>query len=612
MHLRSGGTDTLLGLMDAADVDRVLLVNVPETNRATPGTPFCDSHALGQLGDDQALLEAAQQEHPERLAPLGGGGSLGPLIQCTDPDDADDVLDAFRERAEQLIATPGFAGFGEMVSLHLCMSDTHHAGERAGLAVERLVNEPTAAALAHAHGQLVDRNVLLYDLGGGTFDASLVHQDGEVVEVLASHGDSRLGGDDIDLALLDHVLGRLADEDRDTRRALERSVIGRHKLRVAVEQAEIALSQATQTTVRVPFAVEEGDRPRHVALELRRDELEEVSLPWLERALPSVDRVLQDSGLGPDQSDELLLVGGATLQPLLWHLLHRRFGLEGSHAIPPRRAAVTGAAIQAAIVDGSRTDGILVDVAPYSLSAGSLLAEDHPFGVPASAAGCSPRATARCRLATLRSSTRCPPTSDSSRSRSSRAWTVSTGRISSPASSAPADGLRLSSLRDQDDRQGRRGGFTGRQLGRRDHRSAAAGGARCLRGVVQDLSPYGSPYGDTGVYGAMVDVVTVDGLRTCQALSVQRSSRAVNEASKAGRSEVAVSQMISGSSSKYAWTMRFRMPLISAHGTSGARLRTSSGRAAAASPMTNRLNATERSRLGSSASAPGTVPATSS
>ena len=125
MHVRSGGTDTLLAMMDDADVDRVLLTNVPETNLATPGNSFCESHGLGELGDDQRLLEAAWQDHPDRLGLLAGGGSLGPLIQCTDPDRSDDVIDAFRDRAQTLIDTPGFAGFGEMISLHLCMSDTH-------------------------------------------------------------------------------------------------------------------------------------------------------------------------------------------------------------------------------------------------------------------------------------------------------------------------------------------------------------------------------------------------------------------------------------------------------------------------------------------------------
>ena len=251
-------------------------------------------------------------------------------------------------------------------------ADTRLAGEQAGLEVVRIINEPTAAALAHAHGKDQKRRVLVYDLGGGTFDVSLVEQDGPVVEVRASHGDSRLGGDDIDLALVDLVLRRLAETDRPLRDAIDASLPARVRLRLAVEQAKVALSQVEETTLRVPFLLELEGKPRHLELELHRDELDAAAAPFLARTLRSVDQVLEDSNIQPGQIDELLLVGGATLQPAVWHMLHERYGLEGSHAISPRRAVVLGAAIQGAIVDGSRTDGILVDVAPYSLSVAAM------------------------------------------------------------------------------------------------------------------------------------------------------------------------------------------------------------------------------------------------
>jgi molecular chaperone DnaK len=251
-------------------------------------------------------------------------------------------------------------------------ADTKAAGERAGLVVERILNEPTAAALAHAHGQDLRRKVLVYDLGGGTFDVSLVEQDGPVVEVKASHGDSRLGGDDIDTALADHVLTRLGETDSALRDAVEKSQAARVRLRMAVEEAKITLSETTQVTVRVPFLLELDGVARHLEMELHRNELDEVAEPYLERTLRSVDQVFKDTGLTPKDIDELLLVGGSTLQPLVWHTLHGRYNLEGSYAISPRLVVALGAAIQGAIIDGSRTDGILVDVAPYPLSVGSL------------------------------------------------------------------------------------------------------------------------------------------------------------------------------------------------------------------------------------------------
>jgi molecular chaperone DnaK len=249
-------------------------------------------------------------------------------------------------------------------------ADTRLAGERAGLRVERIVNEPTAAALAHAHGQDLTRKVLVYDLGGGTFDVSVVHQDGPVVEVLASHGDSRLGGDDIDLALVEHLLRRLTETDQELARAVGTSAAARVRLRLAAEATKIELSEAISATVRVPFLLDLDGRPRHIEIPIDRTDLERISAPFIERTLRSVDQVLSDADLNPGDLDELLLVGGATLQPLVWHMLHERYGLEGSHAIAPRDVVALGAAIQGAIVDGSRTDGILVDVAPYPLSVG--------------------------------------------------------------------------------------------------------------------------------------------------------------------------------------------------------------------------------------------------
>ena len=248
--------------------------------------------------------------------------------------------------------------------------DTRRAAELAGLHVERLLNEPTAAALAHAHGFDGRRRALVYDLGGGTFDVSLVEQDGPVVEVLASHGDTRLGGDDLDEALAGRVLGRAGDPA--LAEAVRASPAARLRLGIAVEQAKRDLGERLAVTVRVPFLVEHGGERRHLEVELTRADVDEELAPLLERTLQAVDRVLADSGTTPDQLDELVLVGGSTLLPQVWHALHDRYGLQGSHAVPPRRAVVLGAALQAALVDGSQVHGVLVDVAPYALSAGAL------------------------------------------------------------------------------------------------------------------------------------------------------------------------------------------------------------------------------------------------
>lgn len=260
-------------------------------------------------------------------------------------------------------------------------ADTHRAAELAGWDTVRLVNEPTAAALAHAHGRDLRRRALVYDFGGGTFDVSLVDQDGEVVEVRASRGDTHLGGDDLDAALTERVLEELRGEDRDLFAAVERSTPARTRLQLAVQEAKHELSSSLKAPVRVPFLLDLDGQAMHFDGELSRETLEQAAAHLVERTVRCVDEVLEDAHLSAAEVDELLFVGGSTRLPLVWSTLHAHTGLEGSSAIAPDRAVALGAAIQAAIVDGSRVDGILIDVAPFSLSVAAAIdpAEElHP------------------------------------------------------------------------------------------------------------------------------------------------------------------------------------------------------------------------------------------
>jgi molecular chaperone DnaK len=240
-------------------------------------------------------------------------------------------------------------------------ADTRRAGELAGLEVVRLLNEPTAAALAHAHGASVHRTVLVYDLGGGTFDASLVDQDGPLLEVRASHGDTWLGGDDVDAALIAWLLDRL-DAQGEPTAWLRGDPTARARLRASVESAKILLAEQPVAEVEIPGR----DAPERLTLE----DLEEVVLPLFQRTLASVDRVLADAGRAPSQVDRLLLVGGSTGLPLVWRGLRKRYGLEGDASVPPRLAVALGACIQAGLIDGAEVDSVLIDVAPYALSIG--------------------------------------------------------------------------------------------------------------------------------------------------------------------------------------------------------------------------------------------------
>ena len=254
---------------------------------------------------------------------------------------------------------------------------TRRAGEAAGLEVVRLVNEPTAAALAHAHGQSMERRALVYDLGGGTFDVSLVDQHGLLTEVLASHGDTRLGGDDVDAALLELVIERLEEDEQEALASLLRQDPGaQERARQAVEAAKIQLSSEAEAVIRAPFVGDVGGEARHLEVPLSRADLAEVAAPLIERTMRSVRRVLDDAGTSATELDELLLVGGMSRTPQVFAALLDELGLEGSAAISPDRAVGLGAAIQAAILDGGRVDGLLVDVAPYSLS---VAAAGGPF-----------------------------------------------------------------------------------------------------------------------------------------------------------------------------------------------------------------------------------------
>lgn len=251
-------------------------------------------------------------------------------------------------------------------------ADTRRAAELAELELVRLINEPTAAALAHAHRADLERRALVYDFGGGTFDVSLVHQSGAVVEVLASRGDTHLGGDDLDDALAHQVLAELRATDRALHDAVRASSAARTRLLLAVQEAKHELSSALSTTLRVPFLLDLDGEARHLETTLRREAVELAALPLLERTVECVEAVLADRGLRAGEIDELLLVGGSTRLPSVWSLLRDRFGLEGSAAVPPDRAVALGAAVQAAIVDGGRVESILVDVAPFSLSVAAV------------------------------------------------------------------------------------------------------------------------------------------------------------------------------------------------------------------------------------------------
>ena len=241
---------------------------------------------------------------------------------------------------------------------------TQDAGRIAGFNVRRIINEPTAAALAYGLNLLEDQIVLVYDLGGGTFDVSVVELMGGVVEVLASHGDTQLGGDDFDLLLADLLAQRFEEahaiDVRDDVRAWAR-------LLDAAEQAKIKLSSQTYVTVKEEYLITQNGVPYHLETEINRREFQEITDDLLQKTLESVNRVLSDADVGRDEIDHVLLVGGSTRMPAVRTLITDELEMQPHDTINPDEAVALGAATQAAIIAGEPIDAILVDVTPFSL-----------------------------------------------------------------------------------------------------------------------------------------------------------------------------------------------------------------------------------------------------
>jgi molecular chaperone DnaK len=329
------------------------------------GTPFAGRAAVNRMAlePERSVRSAKRHMGTEKRWILEGGAVAAHGV-------ATRVLGALLDGAEaELGARPNKAVITvPALFSNSARADTRRAAEDAGLEVARLINEPTAAALAHAHGRELRRRALVFDLGGGTFDASLVDQDGHLVEVRASRGDTRLGGDDLDVALLTLLLERLRADEPELHRAVRSSEPARVRLLEALREAKHSLSEQLEATVRVPFLLEHGGKAQHYEGRLGRTEVEEAAAPLIERCLRCVEQVLEDGGCKPDQVEELLLVGGSTRVPMVWHALHDRFGWEGQAPIEPDRAVALGAAIQAAMIDGGQVDSLLIDVAPHPIS----------------------------------------------------------------------------------------------------------------------------------------------------------------------------------------------------------------------------------------------------
>jgi molecular chaperone DnaK len=246
---------------------------------------------------------------------------------------------------------------------------TKDAGQIAGLTVERIINEPTAAALAYGLDKKGEGKVAVYDLGGGTFDISILEIGDGVFEVKATNGDTFLGGEDFDQRVLDWIAEEFRKKEgidlRSDRLALQR-------LREAAEKAKVELSSALETTINLPFITADQNGPKHLEMRLRRAKLEELVDDLIQRTEPPCRAALNDAGFGADELDDAVLVGGQTRMPKVQEKVKDIFGKEPSKGVNPDEVVALGAAIQAGVLQGEVEDVLLLDVTPLSLGIETL------------------------------------------------------------------------------------------------------------------------------------------------------------------------------------------------------------------------------------------------
>ncbi len=247
---------------------------------------------------------------------------------------------------------------------------TKDAGEIAGLSVKRIINEPTAAALAYGLDKKISNmKVAVYDLGGGTFDISILELGEGVFEVKSTNGDTHLGGDNFDQRLIDY----LADEFKKMEGMdLRKDPMALQRLREASEKAKVELSQQLQTDINLPFITATEEGPKHLNINISRAKFENLCMDLFEKTLGPVEQALRDAKLTPNQIDEVILVGGSTRIPKVQELVKNYFGKEPSKNVNPDEVVAIGAAIQGGVLSGDVTDVLLLDVTPLTLGIETL------------------------------------------------------------------------------------------------------------------------------------------------------------------------------------------------------------------------------------------------
>ena len=331
-------------------IKRFMGMTQEETTRDQEMVPY--QVAKGPRGDARVKLPVTGKEYtPQEIS----GMILGKLKA-----DAEAYLG---EKVTQAVITvPAYFNDAQRQA-------TKDAGQIAGLEVLRIINEPTAAALAYGLDKKKDETILVFDLGGGTFDVSVLEVGEGLVEVKATAGDTHLGGDDYDQRIVDHVIAEFK-KDQGIDLSKDRQAIQR--LREAGEKAKIELSATMQTEINLPFITADASGPKHLQMNLSRAKFEQITQDLTDRLKGPFNQALRDAGFSAQQVDEVVLVGGSTRMPVVQEMVRKLTGKDPNKGVNPDEVVAIGAAIQAGVLGGEVKDVLLLDVTPLSLGVETL------------------------------------------------------------------------------------------------------------------------------------------------------------------------------------------------------------------------------------------------
>lgn len=359
----------------AEDEKGETLVGTPAKNQAITnpeGTIYSVKRLIGRSWDDPEV-KRDKDLLPFEMRKSDSGGvevkmgdkwytpqEISAKILAKMKKDAEDFLG--EEIKEAVITVPAYFDDSQRQA-------TKDAGKIAGLTVKRIVNEPTAAALAYGIDKKKDEKVAIFDLGGGTFDISILEMGEGVFEVLSTNGDTHLGGDDFDQVIIDHIAEAFKSKEnfdlREDRTALQR-------LREAAEKAKIELSTSEETDINIPYITATDKGPKHLKEKLTRSELEKITSDLIAKTVAPCEKALKDAKLSREDIDQILLVGGMTRMPAVVKKVEEIFGKEPNKGVNPDEIVGVGAAIQAGVLGGDVKDITLLDVTPLSLGLETL------------------------------------------------------------------------------------------------------------------------------------------------------------------------------------------------------------------------------------------------